>query len=294
VNGQLLKAMLAWAACLPLPGFSPPLDDKSDRPVVALAGAYYQGNGFTHRELIITPEGRFESEESACLGVYDRNSGRAEVIDGRLVLTPDRLNPRRIGLYLHLLGQALFTETRSEYDDPKPRELREIAKDLLKTGNKVLGLAWEFLYHESNQTTYLIPIRWGPMLQLVPSDEGIRFCNLVNLGWAARAPVQCCYVRDDENEEKIEGLPGVPEEWRSMLLKAPLHGRVVTVLPDGRAWIDLGSEHGVWKGMELELEAGQSQVVEVGVHFALIEPIGHPRPTFEEGQGVRSRKRRFE
>jgi hypothetical protein len=51
--------------------------------------------------------------------------------------------------------------------------------------------------------------------------------------------------------EAVSVLPKLPEPWERFLLKQPLRAKVVGVLKDGRARINLGSEKGVFKGMKL-------------------------------------------
>lgn len=55
------------------------------------AGSYYRGDGLgLNCTLDIDGEGRFTSLWTGCLGVYDRNEGTAAMVDGRLVLHPER------------------------------------------------------------------------------------------------------------------------------------------------------------------------------------------------------------
>lgn len=89
-------------------------------------------------------------------------------------------------------------------------------------------------------------------------------------------------------------MPGIPEGWNPWLLKGPLHGKLIEVLADGRARIELGADSGVWKDMELWADVevfGLVQVVEVGSKYAVIS-TKYPDVTpiqFQKGTGVRSR-----
>jgi hypothetical protein len=95
-------------------------------------------------------------------------------------------------------------------------------------------------------------------------------------------------------DKKVSGLPGVPKGWDSLLLKKPLHGRVIEVLSGDRAKVDLGADSGVWKGMELWADAegfGLVQVVEVGARSSIVS-TKYPDVTpirFQKGQWVRSK-----
>jgi hypothetical protein len=143
--------------------------------------------------------------------------------------------------------------------------------------------------------TDLIPIRWGERLYLIPEAERRQFCNDVNQGSEPRDVAHgSFYIRRDDWKKKVTGLPIVPKEWESLLLKKPLHGKVIEVLGDDRARVDLGSDSGVWKGMQLWVDIegfGLVQVLEVGAKNSVIS-IKYPDVTpirFQKGQGVRSR-----
>jgi hypothetical protein len=261
VAGPFLAAFLAWAAFL-LQAGGPRRDAVwGEDTLGSIAGRYYFGDGFVSNLLTITPEGRFQSEREGCLGVYDRNEGRAEVVAGHLLLRPSRLNMRRAAVRL-LGGQ----------DAPDA-----IAADFFGGG----------------RSSDLIPVRWGRRLYLVPRDEGRDFCNGVNLGLQARYPASAFYLRAGDKDDGVEGLPSVPEAWGPMLLKQPLRGKVVEVMAGRRARVDFGAEGGAWKGMEVWTEAGLygwCEVVEVDARTCVIERFRDPEVRFEVGQAVRSRR----
>jgi hypothetical protein len=115
------------------------------------------------------------------------------------------------------------------------------------------------------------------------------------LGWEPRGgPHGNCYLRRDDWEKEVSGLPGVPKDWESLILKQPLRGRVVEVLGGGRARVDFGAEGGAWKGMTLWVDAKDScflRVVEVGAKSCTVESMcsGSPRAGFQRGQRVGSK-----
>lgn len=287
MTASFMTALLA-STVFALPGDLRLPPDEPERPLAALAGDYYHGDGFSHYSLRITPDGRFLSETSGCLGVYDVNAGRAEAVDGHLTLTPDTLIPRRVALFLRSVNEAvqrtLFPETRLGVDVAEPRDLKRLAADLRQLGEDLRELATEF--RAAGEPTDLIPVRWSGQLHLVPRDEGPRYCNLVNLGWISRHPDGDFYLRGCDDEPKFEGLPSVPGEWKRMLLTKPIHGKVINVMADGRARIDLGAENGVWEGMWLESDPGGFEVVEVGAKSSVIKKSDDRQPPLKEGQGV--------
>ncbi len=82
----------------------------------------------------------------------------------------------------------------------------------------------------------LIPIRWGERLYLIPKESGKHFCEYVNVrggepGW----PPDPCFVRSGDDEKPVDGLPSVPREWESMLVRIPLEGKVVELIGRSRA-----------------------------------------------------------
>jgi hypothetical protein len=137
-------------------------------------------------------------------------------------------------------------------------------------------------------------VRWGDRLYLIPEGDKQEFCNAVNGGIEPRSERHGrFYLRRGDWDKKVTGLPRVPKDWSPLLLKKPLRGRVIDVLSGGRARVDLGTDDGVWKGMELWVDtkgSGLVQVVEVGAKSSVIS-IKYPRLTpirFQTGQGVRS------
>jgi hypothetical protein len=90
-----LTVLLASTACVVSPDNAPRTGEQTKRPLAAIAGDYYFGDGLgVNCTLAITPEGRFSFEWRGCLGVYDRNSGEARIADGHLILKPEWPNPR--------------------------------------------------------------------------------------------------------------------------------------------------------------------------------------------------------
>ncbi len=281
-----MTAMLAWAVCLAPPGDAEPSPAKPESSLAVLAGDYGHGDGFSRHSLRITSEGRFLSESVGCLGVYDCNAGRADVVDGHLKLTPDLLNPRRFVLYLDKLHGVIWS---AFFPEPllatvKGGDPLELPDRLLSLGDDLHELISQFV--KTSKPTDFVLIRWGERLQLVPSDKGPAYCNLVNLGWAARNPGRYFYLRVSKREQKADGLPSVPGAWKPMLLETPIHGKVINVMADGRARVDLGAEHGVWKGMYLVTDSGRSEVLEVGATTSIIKWQYQRQPPFEEGQSV--------
>lgn len=289
MTASFLAALLASAA-IALSGDLQEPPDEPERPLAALAGDYYHGDGFSHYSLRITPDGRFLSETRGCVGVYDINAGRADVVDGHLILTPHTLIPRRVALFLRSVNEAvqrtLFPETRLSVEVAEPRHLKRLAADLRRLGKDLRELATEF--RAAGEPTDLIPVRWGEQLHLVPRNEGPHYCNLVNLGWISRYPGRCFYLRDCDDKPKVEGLPSVPKEWKRMLLTKPIQGKIINVMADGRARIDLGAENGVWEGMLLESDPDKLEVVRVDAKSSVIKKSDRDNPPFKEGQGVRS------
>ena len=96
--GPFLGVVLAWAAFLLAPGDPQHEPDRTENPLVALAGEYFFSNGFESEFLEISPKGRFKLEYHNCTGGY-RISGNAKFVAGHLALMPDLV-------YRMFLGKA--------------------------------------------------------------------------------------------------------------------------------------------------------------------------------------------
>ncbi len=240
-----VSLLLASTACFATPGEIPSTGDRPDSPVAAVAGDYYHGDGLgVNCSLVVKREGRFSFVWRGCMGVYDQNTGEAEVVAGHLILTPERPNVRK----------------------------------------GFRGTATDFHI-----------VRWGARSYLIPEEDKQEFVNAVNQGQEPRErPHGSFYLRRGDWEKKVAGLPETPREWEPLFLKKPLHGKVIEVLGDDRARVDLGADSGVWKDMELWADGegfGLVQVVEVGAKNSVIS-TKHPdvdQIRFQKGQGVRSR-----
>ncbi len=132
-------------------------------------------------------------------------------------------------------------------------------------------------------------IRWGDRVYLVPEAQKQAFCNAVNEGFEPRpAASGGSYLRRDDWNTKVSGLPSVPEDWERLLLKKPLTGKVIAVPGRSRARIDLGSDAGVWKGMYLWADTDQFGLVKVVDVEAKSCLISTDMFEFRMGQVVRS------
>ena len=68
--------------------------------------------------------------------------------------------------------------------------------------------------------TDFIPVRWGERLYLIPEEEGRKFCNQANRGGEPRnGPHGHFYLRRDDWDKKVTGLPSVPKEWEALLMR---------------------------------------------------------------------------
>ena len=104
---------------------------------------------------------------------------------------------------------------------------------------------------------HFVPVRWAGLLYLVPSEDGARFCNTVNLH--AGTGLSCqprAFLRDGDRATKLDGMPVVPKAWEPMILKKRLKGKVIEPVGDGRVRVDFGAEDGAWKGMNAVANPG--------------------------------------
>jgi hypothetical protein len=127
-----------------------------------------------------------------------------------------------LGVYGHNKGAAELTDGHLILKPEEPNE---------KLG---FGTATDF-----------VPVRWEGRLTLVSNDQMKFFCNAVNQGAEPRDNIHgFFYVKTDDFQKKVSGVPRVPKDWDRFILKKPLHARVIKVLEGGRAKIDHGAESG--------------------------------------------------
>ena len=92
----------------------------------------------------------------------------------------------------------------------------------------------------------------GARRYLVPDDKLLAFCNAVNQGVEPRDSDYGDFdLKEGHEAIAVEGFPTAPEAWKAFLLKAPLRGTVVELLPDFKARINIGKKDGLRVGMEL-------------------------------------------
>jgi hypothetical protein len=80
--------VLAWAAFLLAPGDPQHQPNRTENPLVGLAGEYFFSDGFESEFLEISLKGRFQLKYHNCTGGYGI-SGNAKFVDGHLALTTD-------------------------------------------------------------------------------------------------------------------------------------------------------------------------------------------------------------
>lgn len=100
--------------------------------------------------------------------------------------------------------------------------------------------------------TDFFPISWGSRLYLVPTNDIVKFCSDVNQGLEPRRGAWgLYYLRRDDRDKAVSGLPAVPELWANYLLDQPVKGTITGLIGKQEAWLDRGTEHGLLEGMIL-------------------------------------------
>jgi hypothetical protein len=145
--------------------------------------------------------------------------------------------------------------------------------------------------------TEFVVVRWGRCIYLVPEADKEKFCDCINFKAGGNSgPRGDTYFRVCEGAKEVKGLPDVPKDWLPLLLKKPVHGKVIEVLEGRRARIDLGAESGVWKGMSFIVDTKNRnediflKVTEVGDKTCVVAGK-YPRfetISFKMGQPVKS------
>jgi hypothetical protein len=260
---HLTLAALTTCLVFQLPQASPVAGTKQESETFkTLAGSYLQGTDYVSTSLHIDTEGRFRFRWRAHDGGSHREEGKVEIIDGLVVLHPEKVETDwKPGTFPH----------------PKYRA-----------------------------------VRWGERLYLISDERMATFCNMVNLGIEPRS--KCLgkeFIRFTSTEKsrkgeeqpvlgEIQGQPKVPADWEKHLLKRPIEGEILEGLDDRCARIDLGSNDGLVKGMELLVASGKPEapkevaivvVVEVRAKDCNVKAKRRPQDIdrFEKGQNVYSK-----
>lgn len=192
-------------------------DEMATGAVPDWAGDYYDGDGLGRNvHLRISPQGGFVSTWSGCMGLYDLNYGPLQLRGNRLTL-----------------------------DFELPNDAAGV------------GFPREFRF-----------VKWGGRMYLLTEDELKPFVNAVNSGLEPHKECipSCGFfrVRRGDDARAVSGVPDLPAEYRRLLLDRPITGTVTRILDsesekdaDGygsrttTVEIDVGSDAGVWIGMEL-------------------------------------------
>jgi hypothetical protein len=76
----------------------------------------------------------------------------------------------------------------------------------------------------------LIPIAWGERKYLVPTEEIIAFCNMVNGGFEPRTDVHgLSLLREGDERKDVTRLPAVPRRFKPYLLSKPIETEITGV-----------------------------------------------------------------
>jgi hypothetical protein len=98
----------------------------------------------------------------------------------------------------------------------------------------------------------LVVVKWGRRRYLVASEQFKAFCNAVNLGNEPRnSELGDFALGEGQHVIAVTGRPGVPERWSQYLLKAPVTGKVIELLPNSKAKVNVGRKEGLREGMAL-------------------------------------------
>jgi hypothetical protein len=79
----------------------------------------------------------------------------------------------------------------------------------------------------------LLPIRWSGRIYFMAKDELSSFANAINLGLEPRGEVISepyygqFYLREGDEQKKVDGSPRLPEKWNSFLLTKPVVANVL-------------------------------------------------------------------
>ncbi len=70
--------------------------------------------------------------------------------------------------------------------------------------------------------TGLVPVRWGDRRYLIPEEAAAEFCGAIGRGREPRTGYRGLFFLNTLDPEKpVDGLPDVPDRWKSMLPERP-------------------------------------------------------------------------
>jgi hypothetical protein len=89
-------------------------------------------------------------------------------------------------------------------------------------------------------------------MYLIPTNQIVEFCSDVNQGSEPRKGNWGeYYLRRDDWDKGVTGIPAVPKAWTLYLLSKPVHGKIIEVMGRQEAWLNLGTQEGILPGMVL-------------------------------------------
>ena len=132
----------------------------------------------------------------------------------------------------------------------------------------------------------LVTVKWGKRLYLIAKEQGIAFCNAVNQGGEPTGNFSGNFFLGEGHEEMpVTGLPEIPEEWSNYLLKSPVRGEVIELLPDSKGKVNVGRKQGLRVGMQLlatEVEYIRMEILDIDERESvvrIVQGIGANRET---------------
>lgn len=103
---------------------------------------------------------------------------------------------------------------------------------------------------KSRMDRVFLPLHWGAKTYLIPPEKFQKFCDRIVSGDEPRNVVHGHYYLNNV-EERVSGVPELPEQWASYVRDHALIGTITEVAETGRARIDVGSADGLRVGSRL-------------------------------------------
>ena len=144
---------------------------------------------------------------------------------------------------------------------------------VLSTSDDAIVLDWKIdpeLSRYDAVAATMVRVRWGDRRYLIPKTQMLIFCDDVNSGRLRRS-LKCgtgsYLLREEDGETDVSGLPVVPKEYRSWILREPIlaratdssaseprierddEGDIVLSMVDVTLTLDVGRDAGVFEGL---------------------------------------------
>ena len=224
-----------------------------------LAGSYFAGHDFGGSTITLNADGSYYRSSGSCT-YTTAESGTFVVSDGIVRFK-----------ILKYTGAPLGSDEAVDLLDNAARKT-------------FFGYGGDYKVESIKTDFTLRAVKWGSRIYLLYDNDFGYFAKAVNAGFEPRDNPRSegiffgsFYLREGDEKKRVSGLPSVPQEWQSLLLKKPITAKVVGIVGEGPeriALLNKGSLAGLRVGMIFVSEdaepsgRGMTEIISVEETFA--------------------------